>query len=83
MLNAKYTQEDINNQITQYIEFEVLEKEHNAHSRVKQADYCANEINSCFCALVCMMDSADGATNAINEFSEKNYSAIEKRILKL
>jgi hypothetical protein len=71
---------DQETQLTEYLKYEILAGEYFATERYKQAEYCEAKSNECFNALKRLFDDPIAA---INDFSENNYTAIERKVLRL
>lgn len=76
-----YTNEDLENTLSSYVKYEVLEAHHSVMGRDKQSNYCTEKLNSIFSSLVVVLGGQDAAFNKINEYSENNYSRIEAEVL--
>lgn len=79
----RYTAEEKKATLEQIIRFEVLEAEHGAKDQDKQAKYCANQQVELFQSLERICGGFDAAMQELNDFSEKNYSRIEAKVLVL
>lgn len=76
-----FTAEDKQNQLTDYIKYEILAQEHYAKEEQKQADYCDGKTREIFGVLKAMF--GDDVLEEINKFSEANYNQIERTVLRL
>lgn len=67
--------------IEEYLKFEILGNEHAAQENTKQARYCASNVKEIFNVIDKVTEGR--ALELINEYSEKHYTAIENKVLKL
>mgnify|MGYP006445389893 CR=1 FL=1 len=83
MKSAVYNSTDKQNLLEEITKYEVLMLEHSAIGNGKQAEYCDNRVFDLTNILSKLCGSLEIALNEINKFSEKNYNAVEAKVLNL